>query len=220
MKTWNKKEEELAISLLKENIPYSEISKVLNRTSGSIRLKLQKLGYGFVKEKYIKRICLNCKCEFDITKLNEKIFCSQSCAATFNNKLRNKKHTCLNCKKGIDSWKTYCTKQCVNNHKQKVLFERIENSEIGFSEKQLKRYLISKFGEKCMECDWSRIHPITGKVPVQLEHIDGNSENNTLENLKILCPNCHSLTPTFGSLNKGNGREQRRLKRQTAKSCL
>ena len=31
----------------------------------------------------------------------------------------------------------------------------------------------------------------------ELEHIDGNNKNNSLDNLKILCPNCHSQTPTF-----------------------
>jgi 5-methylcytosine-specific restriction endonuclease McrA len=68
-----------------------------------------------------------------------------------------------------------------------------------------------------MDCGWCEINPITNKVPIQLEHIDGNSENNSLDNLKILCPNCHSLTPTFGALNKGNGRELRRIKRQEKK---
>jgi 5-methylcytosine-specific restriction endonuclease McrA len=65
-----------------------------------------------------------------------------------------------------------------------------------------------------MRCGWDEIHPITNKVPIQLDHIDGNSENNSLQNLRLLCPNCHSLTPTFGILNKGNGREWRRLKRK------
>jgi 5-methylcytosine-specific restriction endonuclease McrA len=60
-----------------------------------------------------------------------------------------------------------------------------------------------------MECDWNKVNETTGKVPIQLEHIDGHSENNTLSNLKLLCPNCHSLTSTFGALNKGNGRKKR-----------
>lgn len=61
-----------------------------------------------------------------------------------------------------------------------------------------------------MKCGWSKINPTTGKVPIQLEHIDGNSENNSLDNLKLLCPNCHSLTSTYGALNKGNGRKNRK----------
>jgi 5-methylcytosine-specific restriction endonuclease McrA len=66
-----------------------------------------------------------------------------------------------------------------------------------------------------MECGWDKINPITNNVPIELEHIDGDSTNNSLENLKLLCPNCHSLTPTFGALNKGNGRwSKRKLNRR------
>jgi 5-methylcytosine-specific restriction endonuclease McrA len=37
--------------------------------------------------------------------------------------------------------------------------------------------------------------------------------NHNEKNLNLLCPNCHSLTPTYGSLNKGNGRLKRRINR-------
>jgi hypothetical protein len=47
---------------------------------------------------------------------------------------------------------------------------------------------------------------ITGLVPVRLDHIDGNWENNKPENLRLLCPNCDSLTETYCALNKGKGR--------------
>lgn len=50
---------------------------------------------------------------------------------------------------------------------------------------------------KCEECS---IDEWQGKpISMHLEHIDGNHYNHRLENLKILCPNCHSQTPTFGS---------------------
>ena len=50
-----------------------------------------------------------------------------------------------------------------------------------------------------------------GSIPTigSQSYIDGHSENNSLPNLKLLCPNCHSLTPTYGFLNKGNGRKKR-----------
>jgi hypothetical protein len=39
-------------------------------------------------------------------------------------------------------------------------------------------------------------------IPLELDHIDGNHQNNALDNLRLLCPNCHSLTPTFRGKNK------------------
>jgi predicted restriction endonuclease len=74
----------------------------------------------------------------------------------------------------------------------------------------IKKYLIYKYGNKCMKCGWAEVNPTSGKIPIELEHIDGNSENNDLTNVLLLCPNCHSLTPTFRALNKGNGRHKRR----------
>lgn len=46
-------------------------------------------------------------------------------------------------------------------------------------------------------------------IPLQLEHKDGNRENNKLENLTLLCPNCHAMTETFAGKNKKNGRDGR-----------
>lgn len=52
----------------------------------------------------------------------------------------------------------------------------------------------------CEECgldeEWNG-KPIT----LQLDHVDGNSTNHLLDNLKILCPNCHSQTDTFAGRN-------------------
>jgi Zn finger protein HypA/HybF involved in hydrogenase expression len=42
------------------------------------------------------------------------------------------------------------------------------------------------------------------KIPLELHHIDGNRYNNTLENIQILCPNCHSQTDNNSGKNKGN----------------
>lgn len=39
-------------------------------------------------------------------------------------------------------------------------------------------------------------------IPLELDHKDGNHQNNSLDNLRLLCPNCHSLTPTFRGKNK------------------
>ena len=76
----------------------------------------------------------------------------------------------------------------------------------------LRRYLLTKFGEACTQCGWDERNIATGRVPLEIDHIDGNSENNHEANLRLLCPNCHALTPGFRNLNKGNGRKWRRDK--------
>jgi len=92
---------------------------------------------------------------------------------------------------------------------------------IGLVSPHIKKYLRRKFGDKCCLCGWSKINPITGKVPLVADHIDGNWKNNTEKNLRLVCPNCDSLSPTFAALNKGNGRTNRaRSKRAQAGRML
>ena len=40
-------------------------------------------------------------------------------------------------------------------------------------------------------------------IPLELDHVDGNRTNNTLANIRLLCPNCHALTPTYRGRNIG-----------------
>ena len=47
----------------------------------------------------------------------------------------------------------------------------------------------------CAMCGISRW--LDGEVPLQLDHKDGNKDNNNLKNLRLLCPNCHALTPQY-----------------------
>lgn len=56
-------------------------------------------------------------------------------------------------------------------------------------------------------------NPITGKPILTISHIDGNPSNHSPNNLEILCFNCHTLTDSFGSLNKGKGRQSQGIKR-------
>lgn len=56
----------------------------------------------------------------------------------------------------------------------------------------------------CKHCD---LPPVWNGKPItlQLEHINGVGDDNRLENLCWLCPNCHSQTPTFSGRNKKKG---------------
>ncbi|MEK7147864.1 MAG: HNH endonuclease, partial [Patescibacteria group bacterium] len=69
--------------------------------------------------------------------------------------------------------------------------------------------LREKFGDKCCLCGWSKVNQKTGKVPLVADHIDGNWRNNSESNLRLICPNCDALLPTFSALNKGRGRNNR-----------
>ena len=221
MEKWSKNEINDCIKLLKNGLTYDEIGKIVNRSPGSIRSKLFKLNIKFRDEQKIIRKCIFCNIEFNVNRKSNKKYCSNSCSMKHYNSLKNNKiiNICINCGKETKNEK-YCSNKCQGEHTKKLIYEQIENGDTTFGEKIYKDYLILKYGNKCMECGWNEINPITGKVPIQLEHISGNSYDNSLDNLKLLCPNCHSLTPTFGSLNKGNGRKKRREKRQEEKNIL
>jgi len=139
-------------------------------------------------------------------------FCNNSCAAKYNNPRKKswaKKMYCVGCGDLIteNSWsgRKYCSNKCQGKHR---VNEAVKNNLA--SSVTTKRFLILEYGEKCMECGWGETNPYSGKMPIELEHIDGNSENNSLDNVKLLCPNCHSLTKTYKALNVGNGRYKRR----------
>jgi hypothetical protein len=119
---------------------------------------------------------------------------------------------CLNCSLPLSR---RCMKYCSLRCQKRLAFRKIVDAiEAGSYSRRtvtraLRRYLIEKHGERCVRCGWRERHAITGKVPLEVEHIDGNWRNNHSSNLTLLCPNCHSLTPTYRGLNRGRGREYR-----------
>lgn len=120
---------------------------------------------------------------------------------------------CNSCGKVLTRGK-FCSLKCSRDNDYKLYIEKWLNEEINGTKKSghsnyLKRYLIEMFGEKCSLCGWDKINQITKKVPVEVDHIDGNHKNNKSNNIRLLCPNCHSLTVTYKALNKGKGRKFR-----------
>lgn len=55
--------------------------------------------------------------------------------------------------------------------------------------------------KKCEICGWHKKSK-DGRLPLELDHINGDSNDNRIDNLRILCPNCHSLQPTHRGRNR------------------
>jgi hypothetical protein len=54
---------------------------------------------------------------------------------------------------------------------------------------------------RCERCGWAERAP-DGRVPLELDHVNGDKFDNRIENIRILCPNCHALQPTHRGLNQ------------------
>jgi len=165
--------------------------------------------------------CLHCLQNLSYDKRFGK-FCSHSCNAVFNNTKRGitiYKKTCLGCSsvfKFPKNNRKYCSISCQAKLKnEQVIREWKEGKNKGYSGKTmlvppwLRRYLFEKFKSKCCKCGWCEINPSTNKTPLEVNHKDGDAANTKEENLELLCPNCHSLTPNFRALNKNSKRNRK-----------
>lgn len=130
---------------------------------------------------------------------------------------RKPRRSCRNCGKECSRpEKFYCNNTCHQRHLHEQWVLRWKaGEENGRSGKQsisahIRKYLHEKHDSQCEQCGWGQTHPMTGLVPLTIDHTDGDWTNNQESNLKLLCPNCHSLTPTYGSLNRGRGRGSNR----------
>lgn len=59
----------------------------------------------------------------------------------------------------------------------------------------IKKHLIRKYGHQCFKCgntEWNGL-----PIALEVEHISGESTDNSEDNLSLLCPNCHAQTPTY-----------------------
>lgn len=76
-------------------------------------------------------------------------------------------------------------------NKNKKLKDYSEYSRIA----HLKKHLINDRGHKCEKCNLTNW--LGEYIVLEVDHIDGDRTNNNEINLKLLCPNCHSQTPTW-----------------------
>ena len=79
--------------------------------------------------------------------------------------------------------------------------EILEGKHAQYQSNKLRKRLIKEgyFEHKCYRCnlqEWQN-----QEIPLELEHIDGNPNNHVINNLTLLCPNCHALTSTYKGKN-------------------
>ena len=89
--------------------------------------------------------------------------------------------------------------------KPRMSLDEILVSNSNFQSFKLKNRLFSANIKlpRCEECGWAKTAE-NGRLPLELDRINGDVHDNRLENLRVLCPNCHSLKPTHRGRNRKN----------------
>jgi len=155
------------------------------------------------------KICPKCNIEHN----KNGIFCSRSCAntrvfTTESNEKKRKSSLEFYSKMSIEERKEFSDSKLLKYDKKEAqkktsAIHRARSWSRPYEEMahdSLRRRLLVERNNTCEECGLGNMY--NGKpLSLELDHIDGNSNNNKVENLRILCPNCHSQTPTHRSKN-------------------
>ncbi len=124
---------------------------------------------------------------------------------------------CLDCKKSVKN--KYCNNSCQQKYQSGLKIQAwLDGTWDGMKgtgdgttlAPTIRNYLLAKVEYKCTECGWGKVNPYSGKVPLEVDHINGNWQDNSPDNLKVLCPNCHALTSTHKGMNRNKGHKQRK----------
>lgn len=152
-------------------------------------------------------ICRQCGEQIEFRKRNQ-IFCSQKCWGRGKVPKPRKTRLCVACE-GVVTWHRYrylkycdpCIEVGVNYRRANLVTAKTDGAR--------RAYLLRTRSRRCAICG---ITEWMGQLaPLEMDHKDGNSEHNTEENLRLLCPNCHAQQPTSKGKNMGRGRLKRRM---------
>lgn len=121
----------------------------------------------------------------EIERSNNGVFCSMSCYGISC----RKEHPCVICGSSIlaSANKKTCSRGCANTNRTGIQYKlgRTNKSKVK-SQRALKIRMIKERGDACERCRYSQVEIL------QVHHRDRNKSNNKLENLELVCPNCHA----------------------------
>lgn len=128
------------------------------------------------------------------------------------------RRTCKNCGKIVAKHSyIYCSNSCQATFQYQHfigmwLSGSVSATTVAGVSAHVRKYLLLTQGPRCALCSWDKVHPTTRKVPLEIDHIDGDHFNSRPENVRLIRPNCHALTTTFRGLNRGKGRMHRNIR--------
>lgn len=134
--------------------------------------------------------------------------CSSKSRVRKRRRIKTVHNTCPQCGKPT-LYNKWCSKEC-----QSIYIFR-QNRELGqpLGKTAIRKYLLLTRDYVCEQCgnhEWINENRIYVPITLEVHHIDGNHNNNEERNLKLICPNCHSITDNYKSKNNGKGRDNRR----------
>lgn len=119
----------------------------------------------------------------EIQRNNGRVYCSNSCYGVSC----RKEIPCLVCQKPILAGlnKKTCSRSCANKHRTGIKYNINRPKDKVVSERALKLRLFKLRGKICERCGYQEFRIL------QIHHKDKNRKNNDLNNLELICPNCH-----------------------------
>lgn len=206
-----------------KRIPEDSYQRILAGQHKSAEIQHQRRVERITEYNKNPKRCAQCNNPLEYDKRKHK-FCSHSCAATYNNCGRERKHEKIQCslicfvcgKPRNRNTSKYCSVQCQANYKWECAKQEIEQTGLLSSTRVAKRYLREKHGNQCSICNLTEWNG--QPMPLVLDHINGHSEDNSVKNLRFVCGNCDMQLPTYKGKNFGNGRHKRRERYAAGKS--
>lgn len=166
--------------------------------------------------------CKNCSSIIEVpeqrqpNEVRDLEACSRSCSAELQEHERSKQK-CLFCRtEGVWNGEYFCSQKCWISWRYSARINRMKEENIEISGSALRRTLLWFYGNECLKCkrtEWNE-----KKIPVDVDHVDGNADNNRWKNVRLLCLNCHGQTETYKARNDNSSRQYRRKRYEGGKT--